>query len=253
LEKTKQSIGMYADAKTWNPFKGCNFGCIYCGPSFQRQAKRQKQNCMDCYNYIPHYHPERLDRIPSSPIIFVCGNGDISFCDPVYTRKIISSIEAHNRRNPGKTYYFQSKQPEYFTQFLGELPGNIVLLTTLETNLETNRDQGYGEVSKAPPPSVRYGQFRALDWPRKVLTIEPILDFDFDIFVAWIMALGPEYVWLGFNSKPKAVSLPEPSQFKFDRLYEYLITKGLEVRLKDARQRFGGQKWLLDCIRRLTG
>ena len=33
---------MYAEAKTWNPFKGCAFDCVYCVPSFQRQAKRQK-------------------------------------------------------------------------------------------------------------------------------------------------------------------------------------------------------------------
>ena len=231
MENTKQTIGMYADAKTWNPFSGCRFGCIYCEPSFQRQAKRQKRTCQQCYEYVPHYHLERLTRIPSAKIVFVCGNGDLSFCDPAYTRRIIASIKAHNRRCPYKTYYFQSKRPEYFNQFLGELPGNIVILTTLETN----RDQGYGEVSKAPVQSVRYEQFLALDWPRNVLTIEPVMDFDLDVFTSWITALRPEYVWLGFNSKPGAVTLPEPSKDNFERLHDYLITKGIEVRLKDAR------------------
>ena len=47
---------MYAQAKTWNPFKGCEFDCIYCTPSFQRQSKRQKNLCGDCYAYSPHCH-----------------------------------------------------------------------------------------------------------------------------------------------------------------------------------------------------
>ena len=48
---------MYAEAKTWNPFKGCEFDCSYCVPSFQLQAKRQMHRCDACYRYIPHCHP----------------------------------------------------------------------------------------------------------------------------------------------------------------------------------------------------
>jgi len=66
-------------SKDLDPFKGCGFACSYCIPSFQLQAKRQKHNCRRCYDYVPHFHPERLDRIPSSPIVFVCGNGDFAF------------------------------------------------------------------------------------------------------------------------------------------------------------------------------
>ena len=42
---------MYAETKTWNPFKGCRFECMYCGPSFRKQSKRQKQICDKCYRY----------------------------------------------------------------------------------------------------------------------------------------------------------------------------------------------------------
>lgn len=73
---------MYAAVKTWNPFRGCEFDCSYCGPSFQRQAKRQKQNCMQCYEDAPHEHPDRLMKIPGADIVFVCGNADISFARP---------------------------------------------------------------------------------------------------------------------------------------------------------------------------
>jgi DNA repair photolyase len=222
---------MYAEARTWNPFKGCRFDCVYCTPSFQKQSKRQKQLCQDCYHYRPHCHEDRLDKIPSARIIFVCGNADISFCPSDFTRRIIDRIREHNLRTRRKTYYLQSKRPAYFQPFLGELPDNVILLTTLETN----RDDGYDLISKAPVPSVRYEQFKALKYPRKVVTIEPVLDFDLKTFVAWIRSIRPEYVWLGFNSKPESVRLPEPSEEKVQKLASRLRGAGIEVRGKTLR------------------
>lgn len=220
---------MYAETKTWNPFKGCGFGCSYCVPSFQAQAKRQKQNCSNCYKFIPHKHPERLPKIPNAPTVFVAGNGDISFCDPAFVRQIIAAIVKKNLKRPNQVYYFQTKRPEYLAQFIGEFPPNVILVTTLETN----RDEGYGAVSKAPYPSKRHAQFKQLDWPHKVVTVEPAMDFDLDVFSEWLISLKPEYVWLGFNSRPKSVSLPEPSKEKMLALAGRLKKAGIEVRGKE--------------------
>jgi len=151
---------MYDEAKTWNPFKGCAFKCVYCTPSFQRQSKCQRRLCLNCYTYTPHCHEDRLSKIPSAQIIFVCGNADISFCPPDFTQRIIERIVEHNGRAPHKTYYLQSKRPAYFEPFLAALPNNVILLTTLETN----RDDGYDAISRAPPPSVRCEQFKLLDY-----------------------------------------------------------------------------------------
>lgn len=222
---------MYAEAKTWSPFKGCKFDCVYCEPSFKRQSKRQKRRCQNCYNYTPHCHEERLRKIPSARIVFVCGNADISFCPPDFTRRIIARIVEHNSRAPQKTYYLQSKRPAYFEPFLNELPENVILLTTLETN----RDEGYELISKAPLPSVRYEQFRSLSYLRKAVTVEPVLDFDLGAFVDWVRSIRPEYVWLGFNSKPQSVKLPEPSETKVQRFAEQLLEAGIEVRGKTLR------------------
>jgi hypothetical protein len=213
---------MCTGVKTWNPFKGCLFDCVYCRPSFQAQAKRQKHNCMDCCNYVPHEHPERLDRIPSTDTVFVCGNGDISFCNPEYTRGIISKVANH----PGRTFYFQSKRPEYFKAFLGEFSANVILVTTLETN----KDDVYRGISKTPLPSERYEQFKGLEYPRKVLTVEPMIDFDPDVFAAWVAAIAPEYVWLGFNSRPKQVQMLEPTEAKVTEFIKALKADGIEMR-----------------------
>lgn len=226
----KTTTNMYKNAKTWNPFKGCRFDCVYCAPSFQRQAKRQKQNCMRCYHYVPHFHPDRLSPIPGSKIVFACGNADISFCKPEHMHQIINRIKQHNERT-NKTFYLQSKEPSCLEPFLSLLPKNVVLLTTLETN----RDKGYEKISKAPVPSKRYRQFLALKYPRKVVTIEPMIDFDVQPFAKWIINIKPEYVWLGFNSKVKSVSLPEPSKEKVLQFVKILRKHNIKVRGKTLR------------------
>jgi hypothetical protein len=229
---------MYVGARTWNPFVGCEFDCIYCTPTFKAQAKRQRANCQHCYDYTPHFHSVRLDRIPNSEIVFVAAAGDISFCPRERTRDILEAIHRRNRRQTGlpnrpgwQTYYLQSKRPEYFAGLEPLLPRNVVLVTTLETN----RNDGYEEISKAPPPSERYAQFAALEWPRKVVTIEPLLDFDPDDFASALRLLRPEYVWIGFNSRPRAVELPEPSERQVADLLRLLERAEIPVRRKDLR------------------
>jgi hypothetical protein len=229
---------MYPDTKTYNPFLGCHFDCVYCESSFKKVLKwiARRSKCQDCFNYTPHEHPERLktSSIPSAKIVFVFGQGDITFCRPEYVRRTFSVIRKHKPRVP-KAYYFQSKNPKCLEQYIGEYPRNSILVTTLETN----RDEVYGTVSKAPVPSVRFRDFYELDFPRKVVTIEPVMDFDYEELLKWMIMLRDQgslkYVWFGYNSNPEAVSLPEPSEEKAQRFVDSLIIAGIEVRGKSLR------------------
>ncbi|MEE4259670.1 MAG: hypothetical protein V2I62_07925 [Bacteroidales bacterium] len=74
-----------------------------------------------------------------------------------------------------------------------------------------------------------------MNYPRKVVTIEPVMDFDLDVFTNWITNIAPEYVWLGFNSKPDQVQLPEPSDWKLIALTQALKEAGIQVNGKDLR------------------
>jgi DNA repair photolyase len=226
---------MYENAKTWNPFVGCQFLCSYCKKSFQRQIKRSARGCQQCIDYFPHKHMERIKKIPSSPIVFVCGTSDVYFCNETYFWSILYHIMEHKPRIK-KTYYFQSKHPIYFKNFLKWFKlheDKSILLTTLETN----RDEGYNKISNAPPPSQRFKEFYDLDYSRKVVTIEPILDFDLDEFSEMIIKLHEqgtlEYVWIGYDSKN--CGLREPSEQKVQELVDILQAHGIEVRGKTLR------------------
>jgi hypothetical protein len=176
--------------------------------------------------YEPHAHPERLDRMRSDRVLFVVDAGDISFCDRAFADKIIGVMREDKKRD--RVFLLQSKNPAYFANLLSGLPRNVVLMTTLETN----RNVGYSEVSKAPLPSHRFQDFLQLAWPRKALVMEPILDFDLGVILEWATKLEPEAIFIGFESKRKCI-LPEPSHLKVLDLHKEL--RGLGFKTYDKK------------------
>jgi hypothetical protein len=218
---------MSKDTKSWNPFVGCKFDCEYCKDSYKKLLRWNGRllHCPKCITYEPHTHPERLDRLPSDRVIFVLSNGDISFCDPAFLDQVIDVMRKDRRSN--RVFLLQSKDPACFTDLLGGLPQNVVLMTTVETN----RDSQYSWVSKAPLPSQRFQDFLKLDWDRKALVMEPILDFDLNVILDWAKKLNPEAVFIGFESKRKC-KLTEPSDFKVLNLHKELRGLGLKTYAK---------------------
>lgn len=214
---------MYKDTVTWNPFVGCKHNCIYCDPSFKRQAKRQKQRCMKCYNFKPHFHKERLKQyLPKDKLIFVCSMGDISFANPWMKAEILTEI-SRRREN---TFLIQTKNPSCLVDW--RIPSNCIVGTTIETNRKTNG------VSKAIKPDLRYYFLMKLNC-RKAVTIEPIMDFDVGFLNRWIWDINPEIVWIGYNNYPDQIQLEEPSLEKTQKLIN-AIKFTTDVRLKTIRE-----------------
>ena len=218
----------YSD-KQWNPFVGCEFKCGYCHNSFQAQLKRYgKKNCQDCYHFKPHTHPKRFnDQLPRTKylqFIFTCANGDISFCQTDYLTQIVARITKEKVKN----FLIQSKNPATFNRIT--FPENVILGTTLETN----RDSLYEGVSAAPKPIRRYKDFLTVKHPLKMVTIEPVIDFDLPIMLEWMQNIKPVMIWLGYDSKKSY--LPEPELAKVKELYWKLGTSGFTVMLKTIRE-----------------
>ncbi len=124
------------------------------------------------------------------------------------------------------TYLFQSKNPERFRDFEGEFPKNVILGTTIETNRENS-------FSNAPDPAIRKHWLSQLD-SDKMVSIEPIMDFDIDVMVRWIKEIKPQFVSIGADSKGH--NLPEPSAEKINTFIKEL-RKFTEVRIKDNLKR----------------
>lgn len=215
---------MYEDAITWNIFVGCKFNCLYCKKSFQAQMRRQIHNCELCGEYIPHFHKDRLwKRLPKTEgdqFIWVGSSGDISFIEDEDMGMILEKIDI----NSNKTFFLQTKNPIWFDKW--DFPENVILGITLESNIP------YPEISEAPKPWKRAVDFYFTDHPRKFITIEPILKFNFATLYGWIRDISPERVYIGYDSKKN--KLPEPSLGKVREFIKDLrkITKVKEKLLR---------------------
>lgn len=233
---------MYSDAiYRWNVVVGCKFDCVYCKPSFQRQMKRQKptidkngkkRGCQKCYDYIPHVHEDRLTddyckkyfpkKIEEDQFIWIGSSGDISFIEDKYMERIFEIINQYSQL----TFFFQTKSPIWFQKW--DFPKNVVLGITLESNIH------YPLISKAPKPWKRAADFFFVNYPRKRITIEPILEFDYNKLFTWIRDIKPEIVYIGYNTKN--CKLPEPPLEKVQMFISSLrrITKVKEKLMRRA-------------------
>ena len=123
---------------------------------------------------------------------------------------------------------FQTKNPERFNEFIKLFPPKAMLGITLETNKDFS-------ISKAPSPEKRYESFKSLNFPRKMVSVEPILDFDVDKFGGWLISLKPEFVSIGADSKNH--DLEEPTTDKVKMLLNMLMEAGVKIIEKDNLKR----------------
>jgi len=110
-------------------------------------------------------------------------------------------------------YLFQTKNPTRFMECVNLFPDNVLLGTTIETN------RHYNFISLAPKTEQRKEAMSEMNYP-KMVSIEPIMDFDLVMLVDWIKAIEPEFVSIGADSKGH--HLPEPDGDKVKALIEAL-------------------------------
>jgi DNA repair photolyase len=218
-------------------FRGCSYYCIYC--AFRKTLSRL--NCTSCFNFKPHSHLETLSRRPpktrDGEFITIGLTGDISFMNLVEFKKVIDYC--HEWCNV--TFLIQSKNPLYFLQFVKDIPDNVIIGTTIESNLgqwwsKSSEPIHYSTISKAPLPIDRFEAMLKISC-RRAITIEPLLSFDCDILEQWISNINPEFVYIGYNSNTK-MRLPEPSLSKTIELIQRLKNKNIDVREKLIRKAY---------------
>jgi DNA repair photolyase len=223
LNKVKSGSNMYPflndyptlnsnNGYTWNAVKGkCYHDCEY------------------CYMKIFKQNPVRLDEkefktnLGKDNFIFVGSSTDMwaENIPDKWIAQVLGYCSTFNNK-----YLFQTKNPKRFNNFLKYIPNDSILACTIETNREY-------EISKAPSEFARYADMLQFD-AHKMISIEPIMDFDLDELLKWINHINPDFVSIGADSKNH--HLPEPNRAKIESLVKSLeqITK---VFIKDNLKR----------------
>jgi len=199
---------------TWNPYKGCEFDCVYC------YVKSNKG-----YSFEPRFSERELTTdLGKDRFIFVGSMTDM-FGDWVPQNCIKRIINYCNRFD--NHYLFQTKNPRRLIGWLKMFPESTILGTTIETNRITSH------ISKAPSTYERAYAMSIIRFDKEV-TIEPILDFDVYDLALMIKTIGPKFVAIGADSKGH--NLDEPSPGKIKELIEE-ISVFTQVKIKKNLKR----------------
>jgi len=144
---------------------------------------------------------------------------------------IIERVLEHCKKYPDNTYIFQTKNPVRYLKTPSYLyPPRYILGATIETN------RSIPGIGFAPDPSLRFAAMAAISKQiQRFITIEPIIDFDFDLFTEQLQIIKPDFVNIGADSKGHY--LPEPSPEKVKMLIVELERSKIEIREKHNLER----------------
>ena len=203
-------------SETWNPITGCKHVCKYCWAMKRAEMLRKSSKRYERGFTVMHFNESELSRKFKGGIVFVSDMGDMwgEWVPSEYIRRVLNQV-----REFKNTYFlFMTKNPRRYHEFLDIMPENAILGTTIETNDDVLYVKN--DISGAPLPSARYECMRDLDWDKKMVSIEPILDFNLEVFVKWIKDISPIMVFVGYDNYNN--KLPEPPLEKTRQLIKEL-------------------------------
>jgi len=213
MSQLKSPGNMYPWVGRTRNFVGgkCPHECDYCYVPF---LGKRFAHIRDRYSGTSFLLQKELKKSEgSAKMIFVQSCGDL-FAEAI-PDKWIKEVLEHCCHYRGNIYLIQSKNPERFFKFADRFPVHTILGTTIESNRDYN-------ISKAPKIQSRVRGISSMMEKGfdRMVSIEPVLDFDLDEFLQILMGIDPNFISIGADSKGH--DLAEPSSEKIIVLLEEL-------------------------------
>lgn len=203
LEKEEKNRMFNFIMKTWNPVVGCRHDCCYC---WARKLAETKLKKIDRYKhgFTPKIIDKELSKHFKNEIVFVSDMGDL--WGEWVPKEWILAVLAAIKRSPETNFFFLTKNPNRYLEFLNLISENAILGATVETNRNTS------VYSKAPLPETRLKAMQELRyrWNNNIMvSIEPIMDFDLFNFLDYLKMIQPNFVVIGKDNYRNNLSEPD--------------------------------------------
>ncbi len=162
--------------------------------------------------------------------IFVEDLSDL--CNPLVPDDMLQKVITFlPKKHPDTRFLFSTKNPRRYFKF--SWPPNAMLGATIESN------RNYPQYSNAPRQIERlfamYDAYEAWSGGLKTfISVEPILDFDLDVFAYWLERIRPWGVAVGYDNYGN--KLVEPRLAKTEELIKALEKAGIHVFKKTLRK-----------------
>lgn len=233
-KQKKKSLMFGFVTQTWNPLvMRCRHKCRYCyaQPIIDRLMEMNaKYKRLKAYPDSITLVPSELNRVfKPDDFVFIQSMGDL-FLKEVHENDILSILEtaAHSDAE----FLTLTKNPARMAEFADRISRNCMVGITAETNRSTSR------YSKAPVPEDRFREFRRFLWYpfRRLVVVEPVMEFDLKPFSKQILSVKPSLVAVGYDNHNNC--LPEPRLSKTLELIQLLELHGVKIHYKTLRQRW---------------
>lgn len=229
-----------------NPVAGqCPYQCSYC---YMEEMKRRFELIRERYSGDLRFDDRDVyqSKLGRGRTIFVQSAGDLCAAQVpnIWIHRVLQVCEWEDSEN--NEFLFLTKNPRRYLSHLFEFPvrhgGNKYILGA---TIETNRSDIYAGISLAPGlphrltamESLRHKQY--MGPAKRVISIEPVMDFDLDVFVRWMGRAMPHFISIGADTCRSG--LPEPGPEKLEEFIRK-CRKFTEVRLKKNLRRILGDK-----------
>lgn len=225
--KTKMFTVNGKTVKRRSTITGCDHLCVYCW--FVKLATGRLKNTpkyKDC-GIKPKFHKKEHKKSYGKNHVWFIGHMGDMWCKSVPSKWIIKILEKCQEADKSNTFYFLTKNPKRYSEFHDYYQDNFILGCTIESDIH------YPDVSKASYTHKRFIDFYNVKYPRRFISIEPIMNFVLDNFLTMIYMIKPEFVYIGYDNHKN--NLIEPSLNQTKRLIK-AMESFTEVRIKTLRK-----------------
>jgi DNA repair photolyase len=214
--------------QTWNPLAGeCLHKCSYC---WARALEERYPRLKEKYCGNPRIIQKELKRINSfkeTDFIFVCDMTDLFGHWVPY--ELIQEILNCISTSPAK-FLLLTKNPARYKFFF--IPQNCVCGATIESDIDHELT--------GPPERERMLAMANLKHGRKMVSVEPVMDFTPD-FPTDLLYMGLEFVAIGYDNYSNG--LDEPELQDVEAMIHSFENRGIKVYRKTLREKHDSQ----DC------